>query len=356
MAYVPQQNPYNDEQVMQSQQNAADMVQGASAPAAPATQQASQPASTTQPVNKGGSSFPDISRFLSQNKPQANRLASRIGNQYLGQANQGAQQLGNIRGQFNTAVNASRVPFNQDIANRFSNDLRSFWNFPTASTPYQPGPGGKKNKGNQDQTIYRANGNGKNKGPSQVQPDLNTPADQAPVGITPTSQADLDAFIAMRDANYTGPTDITQQEGYGDAIANLQAGNKFSNFANDSSAINDELNKFAGPGYSSGASALDNLLLGSSGDAQGILGQASDQIKQMGIPEMIGGLPAESNEFANAAREETDATRGQISSLADAELGELRDLYGSKKSKKIRPQLDQTLEALNMLMGTEYTI
>src|SRR5882757_9847055 len=66
----------------------------------------------SQPQEKGGTPFADISRYISQNEPQAQRLASQVGQGIVQSGNTARGDLANEGNTFNTAVTAGTTPLN----------------------------------------------------------------------------------------------------------------------------------------------------------------------------------------------------------------------------------------------------
>lgn len=321
-------------------------------------------------VQKGGSQFADVSQYLAANKPQAQRLASTIGQNVVSAGNQARQSLDATKQNFNQQVNSSTVPYNQALAQRAQQDPRSFYGgyaqIPQAPANAQQWKSMKTTGGPQKPTGKFGNIAqylSQNKGGIPIVPEK--PIANVPSQIAPASPQDLLDFQAMRDANYTGPNDLTGVEGYSDAMANEQSATDMTNNVGTEIGRQDLLN----PLYegSRGGSALDQALLGTGG-ASSILNDAAGQNAD------VIGAGEKANTEAMAAADAARATNAETASKIDQGMfGEggafrtLQDQYAKnqaikgggpwKKAQKAATDQDmsQRLDALNRLMGTGYS-
>lgn len=322
-------------------------------------------------VQKGGSQFADVSAYLSANKPQAQRLASQVGQNVVNAGNQARQAAQPIQQKFNEQVQANTVPYNQAIAQKAQQDPRSFFQ---GYQPIQQAPTNAKDwqsmrkaanqqisGGNKFGNMAQYLSQNKKGGIPIVAPHDATP-ESAP--ITPTSPDDLAAFQAMRDANYQGPESLSQDAGYGNALdlQNTAAG-MTSDVGND--VGREDLLKGFYEG-SKGGSALDQMLLGG-GEAKPILDQSAKE--NADLPGALEKANDASMVQADAARQTDEDTRNKIAQGMLGEGGALqglqsqRDQLGNKAGgapwKRMQYQtqqadLNQRLDALNRLMNTQY--
>ena len=307
-------------------------------------------------ANAGGSQFADVSAYLSQNKPQAQRLASSIGQNVVQAGNQARQSLGNTQNTFNQQLQTSRVPYNENLANRAATDPRSFYSQPPpvqADTKKQKsGPGGNRGGNQFVGAQYLTQGGNPSGGKKGRFENLMPSIAQQPQAA-PNPQDVLD-FQKMRDAQYKGPMDLTGVEGYQDAVGQeANAADMTQNLGNEI-GLQDLLANLTGRS----SNPLDQALLGGS-QAQGILQNSG--LQNADIPGMTNLANENAMTQATGAQTEADNTRGQIDKSIYGPQGALPTLQekadqkgGGKGWKQNQAQYQQTLEALNKLMGTDY--
>lgn len=306
-----------------------------------------------QKANAGGSQFADASQYISQNQPQAQRLASNIGNNIVQQGNVARQNNQNVQQNFSQQVQSSRIPYNEAIANRAAADPRSFYTYQRSTVPVaQPnGNKGKKGGGNRFKNMM----------PMIAQ--QNTQAVEAPVN--PVSEADIASFQKMQKGEYAGPQDLTGIEGYGNLSAQENAAAQAAENVGSEVGREDLLKSVTGKPIN----ALDAMLLGG-GQAQSILGGAAAQ------NDGIDGLSALNNEKAIAEALAAKQANAQGAAKIDEMMfgpqgafNNLKDMYtqttkktpgGGKDRRAIqtaqKQDYAQQLDALNRLMGTKYTL
>lgn len=274
------------------------------------------------PENRGGSQFADVSRYLTQNRDASNRLASKIGNQAVTAGNQARSDIAGVQNSFNQAANSSVIPYNQDVANRAATNPMSFFNYNYVTQTKGHGP----------------------KHPAQS---------QVVQGTTPTGVADqaaLDQFNAMKNASYTGPTDLTGQQGYGTAVANAQKAANITGQLGTDIGRSDLLQGMYGGKTNVGASALDRLLLGG-GDSMNILNQAA--ANNQGIGSAVTNANNAAVNSANAiaaANSDTAAKIAKQGQDAIAGVPSTAAFHGKKDQQKVYDS-EKMLNALNQLYG-----
>lgn len=305
-------------------------------------------------ANAGGSTMADPSRYISQNQPGAQRLASSIGNNVVQAGNQARQANQNVQQNFSQQVQSSRVPYNEAVANRAAADPRSFYNYQRPEIPQSQERGTRGKQQNQQ----RGSGRFKNMMPMIAQNAQNA---QTPAAVV--SQEDIEAFNQMRQGNYAGPQDLTGIEGYGNLAAQEAAAtDAAANTATDvgrEDLLSSFTNKPVNP--------LDSMLLGT-GPSLGILGDAAAQNKG------IAGLSDLNNEKAIsealAAKQANMEGASKIDKMMfgpEGAFNTLKDRYSSianqkgggskRQAREIQKQdYAQQLEALNRLMGTDYKL
>jgi len=319
-------------------------------------------------VNRGGSQFSDISRYINQNKQAGERYASQLGGQAINEAQaartkadqDARQRLGEAESSFGQAVNKNSVPYNQDLVNRVAADPRSLYQFPSVV----PKPQAKPLKKWQINILRKDPTAG-------VLTSKSIPQAYTPEGdyATPKNQADIDAFRAIKDAKYEGPTDLQGQTGYTDAENAIQ--NVFGAAGNANPT-------YAGRGPSVGAIGLDSALLRRSGAAN-ILSGAQNIVggENQRVGESLQGLLSSAN---TRAKEQAGSAASQLAQGSEAANEAVSGILpGINKSiddrvtaeraqyiKSAQPLLGrenvtneedyQKLAALNALMGSQYTL
>lgn len=301
----------------------------------------------------GGSQFADVSRYISQNQPQAQRLASTVGNTVVQAGNQARQANQNVQQNFNQQVQNARTPYNEAVANRAATDPRSFYQYQRPVIPKQTVNGANKGDSN------RGGGRFKNLMPMVAQQAAPT---QQVVPSQPMTQADVDEFQRMQKGEYTGPNDLTGIEGYGDLASKEAAAYQAAQNVTSDVGREDLLTAATGKPMN----ALDAMLLGG-GDANGILEKAAAE--NAGISGMSDVNNEKAISDALAAKQNNLEGAAKIDELMYGPQGaftELKSGYdaldkkrgggkGGKQSRELQRQdYAQKLEALNRLMGTDY--
>lgn len=319
----------------------------------------------TPKVNRGGSQFGDIARYISQNRQGGERYASQLGNQVINQADQARQKadqdararLGEAESSFGQAVNANRVPYDQTVVNRVAQDPRVLYSFPESKPqPVQPI---KLKKG--QKRALRLDPNAAVLDRTQV-PQARTPiTDYA----TPADQSGIDAFRQMLQGQYQGPTDLIGQQGYSAAESAIQ--NVFN----------------AGQGfqpqrYGGSGSGLDSALLRRAGAAN-ILSGAQDianqenQLTGKNLQSLLSSANTQAKGKADEVSKQTEEGRkAAAASLADIfpgiqkgigeRLEKERSRYNKYAKDLITPQHVardedyQKIAALNALLGQNYRL
>jgi len=249
----------------------------------------------------GGNQFADVSSYLSQNQPQAQRLASNIGQNVVQAGNQARQAVGNTQNTFNQQLQTSRVPYNQDLANRAATDPRSFYRQATP-TPPQP-TGNRKMKG--INYLTRSGGGGGEGRFKNLMPAL-TQVQQPLVDVnSPINPEDVAAFQRMRDAEYKGPMDLTGIEGYQEAVGQGANAAGLTDKLGNEIGIQDLLATLTGRS----ANPLDQALLGG-GNAQGILQNSGKE--NADVPGMAKLANENAMTQATDAQTEANTTRENI--------------------------------------------
>jgi hypothetical protein len=280
-------------------------------------------AAPAMPANSGGSQFPDVSRYLSQNAQQGKRLAAKVGgnvvqagNQARNLASEQAGKLNNATQSFNQNLTANKVaPANQNIINRAASNPTSFFQpmardpgrggFPTA-TATQPYP----------TKQYAAPGGRMIDAPAQ-----STASFGGPLQIE--DQAGLDQFKGMRDAAYKGPSELGYDGDYQGLDQSVSAASDATGKAKTDSGRLDLLRSLYGGGVNSpGVANLDNFLLRGSG-AQNVIGRAAAQnagVEGLGTAARSAESAAETDALGKA-KAENDAATGVRNQVQDAFLG-----------------------------------
>lgn len=321
-------------------------------------------------VEKGGSQFADVSNYLSANQQQGKRLASQVGQNVVSAGNQARESLDKTKTGFNTAVNASTVPYNEAIVQRAQTDPRSFYNYATPQGSQENSQNQGRGNGNRS-----GSGNGDVKGHGKISNYLSQQSSQQPMQNQPIApifapertagtSADVAEFQKMRDATYTGPMDLTGQEGYGQAQTDEQKASLMAGQTDDAIGQQDLLSGLY-QGSAGRSSPLDQLLLGT-GQAQGVLQGAAGQ--NADISGMTDRANVDSIAASDAARATTDKTREAVQNAMYGEGGAFQGLQsdwqasqqkgggkGWKENQALKQdELKQKLDALNRLMGTDY--
>lgn len=332
-----------------------------------------------QKQEKGGSPFQDISRYLSQNQPQAQRLASQLGENVVQFGNQARNDITNSGNTFNTDVTSGTTPLNQGVINQVAHNPTGLFTFPQPPPPPPPAPPRQHGHGAQNSPTPSG-------GPIRVQPpvqvNLNHTRNPRPPTLPPpvvpntgvpgiNNQGLFDQFEAQRNAQYTGPTDITQQQGYQTAQNDINAANtQGQNLQSDTGRM-DMLNNLYGSNYNSpGVTNFDNQLL-QTAPAQNILSQSIGQNADLN-PE-IQDLATQAAQRVQGAQDTEAGARNAVDTAffgpqgtypafqqdLQHRLTAAQQLYQQPNltPQQIATQDDYNkLQALNQLLGTNYGI
>lgn len=268
------------------------------------------------PQNVGGNQFPDISRYLSQNKDAGNRLASKVGgnvlqagNEARGLAAEGQNKLNTAQSTFNQNLTQNKVaPVNQTVLDKAKSDPTSFFQKAPANSLQNVIPYATKSYVTPTKQTIQA-------------PVQSTATPTGPLAVS--DQGGLDQFTAMRDAAYKGPTELGYTGDYGaldEAIS--KAGNLSQKATTDTGRLDLLRNLYGGGVTSPGVANLDNFLLRGSG-AQNLLSNVAKQ--NAGIDSLGTNLrSSESAATADAlakANAETTAAQNVRNQVQDAFTG-----------------------------------
>lgn len=314
-------------------------------------------------VYKGGSQFQDVSRYLSQNAPQANRLASQVGNQIVQAGNQARESGRQAQNQFQQDLSTSRIPYNQQLASRVSTDPRSFYSYQQPQMPAPTSNGkGKNNKGGMQfpSVLNRPMANNNLQFPSVLNDSV--PMQQP----DPINQADIDAVTRMLSGSYEGPTDLTGYEDYSSALEKGKIAEDMAKNSTSGIGMSDLLGNLSG-GRSVAGGVLDSALL-NTGGAQDILKSSGEQNEGIIDALIASNKDAETqakdvaasnletrNSFLNAATGE-GSWYDQLGNTLDDRISGLRGGKRRNATREDVANLDdrQRMEALNRLLGSNY--
>lgn len=396
MAYASLNNQNDDELNPSLSNEEGNLVsgQGAGGMAASGGNQA-QPA---QPQDKGGSQFPDISRYLSQNEAGGKRLASQYAGKVATQGNEARQGVTNLQNAFNTQATA--IPVNETVKQQAVQAPKSFFNEPAQTQqgpnvpqplpqttpvfdthnyetaqniPYytsqanpDPGPAGP----NPAHPAYVYN-------PINFQSQVTAPTAPAPVA----NQPGFNALQAMLHAKYEGPQNLAGMSGYADTQAAVQKAAQLGPESTTDQGRRDMLRSMYGNRtVSPGVANLDNLLLQAQGP-QKVLRGISD--KNADIPGLLAQANTASGERAKSV---TDLDAQTAQSVLAALTGRYQDfdtdyqkrLADAKAAEQMQEAITiprharddhtvfnrptnvateddyQILQALNQLLGSNY--
>lgn len=306
-------------------------------------------------VDRGGSSFPDISRYLSQNRDAANRTASRIGNQVTSQASDARARLADARNQFGQQVQAGTPQYDPNLINQAKSDPASLFQYQQPPAPQMKNKGGKQNNASNYGNMVPFLSGQKSSNPINYT-DPN-------VAFTANDPNQISQFQNALSAQYTGPTELTDQQGYSDIVNSLQGANEQAVQTQSDVGRMDLLNDLYGaPGTRGGVSMLDNLLL-KSGDAGNVLNRSTQGIE--GLNAEFSDTEAQAAADATKAFDDTESARNSLNEeflgeggIAPSFLEEVRTgaegIRSRNKKDDYYNQNSARLRALNELLGTEF--
>src|SRR4030095_9727880 len=215
-------------------------------------------------VNRGGGQFSDISRYISQNAPQAKRLASNVGSGIVKQGQESEakirENLNKAQGGFNQALTQGTPQFDQNLINQATSDPTSLVKKEVSAkreSEISP-PNRPKHYQKWMDTVEGKTG-------LKVHAD---PYVQQLYNAQAADPAQFDALSAMRNAMYQGPAGLEGQEGYDAARSELQRALSASSNANTPEGFS----RILRPRGSAGK--LDQALLSGTG-SPGILQSAA---------------------------------------------------------------------------------
>ena len=274
-------------------------------------------------VNRGGSQFADVSRYLTQNRQGADRMAGRVGGEVVNAGNNARADLANTQGNFNKQV-AAGTPVAPPPATPA----------PATATPVAPAQAqvlkGRRGGGQQkrDPRIFNMLAQG---GGAQMQQPL--------------------APVAAPAPQYTGPDQLNQAQGFAGTEASIKSAQDAASGLRTGAGVNDALQGLYGAQRSGGVSALDNALLGRSG---GILGGAADQ--NAGLGDSLQNSQKLAAARALAARESlAPAPAADQTAALDAPASvraSTKDKRGGKgREGRDKREQDRKMKALQYLIG-----
>lgn len=333
--------------------------------------------------DRGGSAAPNVSKYLQANAPQAQRLASRIGQSIVSQGNQARSDLNQAQSQFNQGVSPYEGGVNQDILNRASRDPLSLFNWngqqatpaPAATQARQNRPqNGQRPQHNYAYNIQQAQPQqgARPRGHQRQQPQQ--PAQNPWMPPTVRDQGAVDYLTNLRNQTYQGPQGLS-----GEAYTRAQSGAAAAN--NASQALQSDEGRLAAlraisgqQHYSympTGGNYLDNALLQGRG-AQGVLNQAASQnadLSNMGAADTAAQARAQAAQanlganqaalqgaFSNAyPNYQADIAARQAAANAAQRGGHGRGRNQAAPSV-VNDEDRARIYALNQLMGTNYAV
>lgn len=309
------------------------------------------------PVDKGGESFTDISKFLQANAPQEKRLAAKLGQGVVSQAHDANQQLSSAQNEYQNQLNDNTLSYDQDHINQIAQNPLGLFDY---TAPEWPPP--SNGSPNHPHGHHHGSGPGGTGAPTPYTP----PGTPLPV----SNQADYDYIQNIQNASYQGPQSIQGNEAFqgaqNQAVNAIQASDK----TKDDVGRLEALRSLAGANYGSGAGALDNALL-NTGAGSGVLDR--DRAQTAGLNDKFG----KAIDTASQATQNAQNSYGQgQQALQNAFFGEggyyphLQQQYADElaqaKTQYGNPNLTMQqiatpedyarLQALNQLMGTGYTL
>jgi len=365
----------------------------------------------------GGSQFPDIGSYISKNKAASDRLAANVGQNIVNQGSQAQQGLNTAQNTYNQNVQDNTVQANQGVLDDATGNYGGLFDYTAPEPPPPPAQavipqagqdsnkkadanrlifnpdgmpdynvgnylaqeqyGDDEKKGPGDQEDDDDNKDKKVKPPKYVMPDIPAP------DLPPTAnQAAFDALGQMLNAEFQGPTNLANQEGFGDVSQAVVDASGLANQTGTQTGRADLLQGVYGDqGQRSGVSALDNLLLGGA-NSQNILNQSASPYS--GLEDMLSTALTDAEATGLGGLDTTTATQQAAMDSIYGEGGYLGDLQGDYsdfmanqmeekyRGRKETPEhyehllglnaqttqgqeLDERLRAINELLGSDYT-
>ncbi len=338
MAFV---NQMTDDELQQQQQQQTQQPTLTGSPSAPftgSTGDVSTPKAASQPVNRGGSQFSDVSRYLTQNQPQGQRLASKIGGNVISAGNQARQNIGTQQGNvqnalttFNQGYQQNRPkPLDKSILDRVSSSPTSFFGA-TATPSSGPYPTREYYRGTESETL--------DKGFLPYKQFLGPTHSTAQMPTSPlpvSDQGGFDVYKGMLNAAYGGPTDLGYSADYSAIDPSVKQAGSLAEQYKTFSGREDLLGGLNKPNYSDAARNLDAVLLGAA-PSRNILSKASGQNQDIAgrldaLKSLESGARQEASTKGAAGTQEAADIRGAAKGATDTAFGNLSQDYGGRLS------------------------
>jgi hypothetical protein len=272
MAYVPNNN-FNeqDQQDQQAQQQSIQQTGGTGATVGATGGQQTQ--QFNQPTQQG-TGFTNLNRYLEQNQPQAQQMASNVASTVSQSGEQARQGVEQAQNQFNQFADQSTVNFDQDLFNRINEDA---------------------------------------------------------VGVA--QDTDLFNQVAQqRQAQYTGPQDLQQSEFYQPARQQVQQAQQTAQKTTTDAGRKELTSQFNTGQTTAGMSSIDNLLLGGQQQRQ-ILGEAREGLSDLDTRLMSANELAQQR--AQEVAQTNQATREQAQNALQGSLQGFREDVDSRTAQTI---------------------